>query len=137
MRGLRRSAAATGGTILLRSAVIGGSPPRGRTRMKTALGSLAAALLACIVWAQPAAAQGVPQGSYLRSCSDARMRGDTLVALCRGPGNYANWTWLNELRRCRGDIGNNGGWLTCNYAAGPPGPPPHDGRAERRRERCE
>src|SRR5215207_10745873 len=94
--------------------------------MRTVLGGLAAALLAVVAWAQPAAAQGVPQGSYLRSCSEARMRGDALVALCRRPDGYGNWTWLNDVRRCRGDIGNNAGWLTCNFAAGPPGPPPRE-----------
>jgi len=109
--------------------------------MKTVLGGLAAALLAVVAWAQPAAAQGVPQGSYLRSCGEVRMRGDALVAFCRRPDGQGNWTWLNDVQRCRGDIGNNAGWLTCNYAAGPPGPPPPHGRdsdrGERRRERCE
>jgi len=106
--------------------------------MKNISGGLAAVLLAVVAWAQPAAAQGVPQGSYLRSCSEVRMRGDSLVALCRRPDGRGNWTWLNEVRRCRGDIGNDGGWLNCNFA-GPPGPvpPPYPDRAERRRERCD
>lgn len=117
--------------------------------MKTALGGVAAVLLAGIAWAQPAAAQGIPQGTYLQSCSEVRMRGDTLVAYCARPDGYGNWTWINQVRRCRGDIGNAGGWLTCNFVAGPPGPPPYGreavpppygreaGPGDRRRERCE
>ena len=115
--------------------------------MKIAVAGLAAAL-AVIAWLQPAAAQGIPQGSYLQSCSEVRMRGDTLVAYCRRPDGYGNWTWVNNASRCRGDIGNHAGWLTCNFAAGPPGPPPYGReagpryeergeRGERRRERCE
>jgi hypothetical protein len=102
--------------------------------MKIGLGGLATVVLVAIAW--PAAAQGVPPGTYLQSCSEVRMRGDTLIAYCRRPDGHGNWTWINNVGRCRGDIGNHGGWLNCNFA-GPPGPPPPDGRAERRRERCE
>ena len=54
--------------------------------MKTYLAVLAGVLLAGMAWSQPAAAQGLPQGSYLRSCAGATLQGDTLVATCRRSG---------------------------------------------------
>ena len=91
---------------------------------------LAGVLLAGIAWMQPAAAQGLPQGSYLRSCMGAALRGDTLVATCRRADGYEQRTSLPDVRRCVGDIGNNNGTLQCNYGRGPGGPPP--GYGERR-----
>lgn len=107
--------------------------------MKIASAALAAFLVG-VGWVSAAQAQGVPQGSYLQSCSEIRMRGDTLVAYCRRPDGYANWTWINQVHRCRGDIVNAGGWLTCTFGGPQAGPPPHGGPpgpGDRRRERCE
>ncbi len=87
--------------------------------MKIAVSALAALLLAGICWAPPAAAQGVPQGSYLRSCGDAHMRGDTLVANCRTADGHHRHTTLGAVGRCVGDIGNNNGELRCNHRGGP------------------
>ena len=98
--------------------------------MKFVIGALASVLLAGMAWIQPAAAQGLPQGSYLRSCNGAAMHGDTLVATCRRPDGREQRTSLAEVRRCVGDIGNNGGNLQCSYGGGHAGPAP--GYGERR-----
>jgi hypothetical protein len=86
--------------------------------MKIASGALAAALLAMLAWATPIAAQGLPQGSYLRSCNGVRMEGDTLVARCRTAQGFEQRTALAQVRRCVGDIGNNNGVLQCTLRGG-------------------
>ena len=91
--------------------------------MNTAIAAFAGLALAGIAWAAPAQAQGVPQGSYLRSCTDVRIEGDTLVARCRRADGRTERTALSDIRRCVGDIGNNNGMLQCNYAGDPPPPP--------------
>ena len=95
--------------------------------MKLIIGALAGLLLAGMAWIQPTAAQGLPQGSYLRSCNGAAMHGDTLVASCRRPDGREQRTSLAEVRRCVGDIGNNGGNLQCSYGGGHAGPGPSYG----------
>jgi CVNH domain len=115
--------------------------------MKRGTAALTGVLLAGIAWMQPAAAQGLPQGSYLNSCMGAALRGDTLVATCRRADGREQRTSLADVRRCVGDIGNNNGNLQCNYGGGRAGPGPgYDerrgpGYGERRygedtRERC-
>jgi hypothetical protein len=99
--------------------------------MKTYLAVLAGVLLAGMAWSQPAAAQGLPQGSYLRSCAGATLQGDTLVATCRRPDGREQRSSLADVRRCVGDIGNQNGNLQCSYGAGrAAGPAP--GYGERR-----
>src|SRR5207248_6395652 len=71
------------------------------------------------------------QGSYLRSCTGAMLRGDTLVATCRRGDGREQRTSLADVQRCVGDIGNNNGNLQCNYGSGRAGPGP--GYDERRR----
>ena len=108
--------------------------------MKTGIVGIAGLLLAGMAWVQPAAAQNVPPGSYLQSCTRVFMEGDRLVAVCRRADGYGQRTSLPDVRRCVGDIGNNNGNLQCSYAAGPGGPPPgYYGErryGEERRERC-
>lgn len=60
----------------------------------------------------------VPRGSYLRTCRDAHMRRDTLVAECRdNRGRYV--TALIQPDSCRGrDIANENGRLTCGRGGG-------------------
>src|SRR6266853_1193512 len=99
--------------------------------MKTYLAVLAGVLLAGMAWSQPAAAQGLPQGSYLRSCAGATLQGDTLVATCRRPDGREQRSSLADVRRCVGDIGNQNGNLQCNYGGSRAGPGP--GYDERRR----
>ena len=86
--------------------------------MKRGTAALTGLLLAGFAWMHPAAAQGLPQGSYLRSCMGAALRGDTLVATCRRADGREQQTSLPDVRRCVGDIGNNNGRLQCNYGRG-------------------
>lgn len=75
----------------------------------------AAFLLICsilLALAPPAAAQ--PRGSYLRSCRDVAMRGDSLLAVCRRINGRWQPTRLDRVRGCIGDIGNDDGNLVCN-----------------------
>jgi len=105
--------------------------------MKTVVATLAGVLLlGGMALAQQAAAQGLPQGSYLRSCNGALLRGDTLVATCRTPDGREQRTSLADVRRCVGDIGNNAGNLQCNYGgrAGPGERRGEPGYGERRGE---
>jgi hypothetical protein len=108
--------------------------------MKTYLAVLAGVLLAGMAWSQPAAAQGLPQGSYLRSCAGATLQGDTLVATCRRPDGREQRSSLADVRRCVGDIGNQNGNLQCSYGAGrAAGPGPgygEQGYGGEGRERC-
>jgi len=106
----------------------------------TVVGALLVVVASC---AQPASAQGVPPGSYLRSCGEVYLQGDTLIATCHRVDGYAQQTSLPAVRRCVGDIGNANGNLTCNYARGPASPQPYyDGAPgygqewEGRREHC-
>ena len=106
--------------------------------MKFAIAAAAGMLLAGMGWVQPAAAQGLPQGSYLRSCTGAGLHGDTLVATCRRPDGREQRSSLADVRRCVGDIGNNNGNLHCNYGGGQAGPRPGPGPGYGgdMRERC-
>ena len=78
---------------------------------------VALALLGCLA-AAAAHAQGVPQGSYLQSCRDARVDRDTLVAVCRTRDGGRVRAELAGVSRCVGDIGNMDGRLRCNFAGG-------------------
>jgi hypothetical protein len=91
---------------------------RGEKIMKIASGALAALLLAGIAWLPPVHAQGVPQGTYLQSCGNVGMQGDTLVASCRARAGGEQRAELRGVSRCVGDIGNNNGTLQCNYGSG-------------------
>ena len=84
--------------------------------MKTALGTLAALLVAGALGTQPANAQSAPQGSYLNSCTHIGMDRDRLVADCRRMDGRWQRTVL-DIDRCVGDIGNDNGHLTCNRGA--------------------
>ena len=78
-------------------------------------------LLAGIVWA-PAQAQGLPQGSYLRTCDNAGVRGDALIATCHRVDGREQRTTLAAVNRCVGDISNNNGNLQCDNRRGVPPP---------------
>ena len=107
---------------------------------------VAVLLLAGACWPLSASAQGVPRGSYLRTCENVYIRGDTLIATCRRADGYARQSALPAVQSCVGDIGNRNGTLTCNYARGParqepyyagPGAAPGYGQEwEGRREHC-
>src|SRR5258706_8887242 len=89
--------------------------------MKIVLAAVAGLLFAGGVYTSPAHAQGVPQGSYLRTCTDVGMRGDTLIARCRRPDGRDQQASLTGVNRCAGDISNVNGALTCNFGPGGPG----------------
>ena len=109
--------------------------------MKMVSGVLAAVVLAGLGWSLPAQAQGLPQGTYLQSCSGARMEGDTLVARCRTRDGGEQRSALSGVNRCVGDIGNSNGSLACNFGgraqAAPVGPGYREpGYGSDRGERC-
>jgi hypothetical protein len=64
--------------------------------------------------AVPVHAQGVPPGSYLRTCTHVGTRGDALIADCRRTDGSWGRTALRDVNRCVGDIGNMDGQLACN-----------------------
>jgi hypothetical protein len=98
---------------------------RGRKIMTIASRALAALLLAGIAWSVPAQAQGVLGGTYLQSCGNVGMAGDTLFASCRTRDGRERRAELPGVSRCVGDIGNNNGRLQCSY--GEPQAPPQPG----------
>ena len=104
--------------------------------MKIVSGALAAVVLAGLGWSIPAQAQGLPQGSYLQSCSGARMEGDTLVARCRTANGAEQRSALAGVNRCVGDIGNNNGSLSCNMGGRAQAVPVGPGYGSERGERC-
>src|SRR2546429_494446 len=76
--------------------------------MKIAWGTVAALLLIGSAWSAPAQAQYMPQGSYLQTCRDVGVQGDTLFAVCRtvdGRGERAIG-WAHRI--CRGRDQNRG-----------------------------
>ena len=85
----------------------------------TKSGLVAAAMLMSLA-AVPAQAQGVPGGSYARTCNNIHMQGDQLVANCRRmDGSWAHSSV--SAHRCPGGVSNMDGRLTCgggqNYGA--------------------
>src|ERR1700680_5351102 len=95
--------------------------------MRRGIGLLSGLLLAVRGWAEPVAAQGLPQGSYLQSCTRVSLRGDNLVAVCRRADGGEQRTSLAGVYRCVGDIGNINGTLTCDYGGGRGAPSHHYG----------
>jgi len=56
-----------------------------------------------------------PQGTYLQTCRDVRMRYNTLWASCQTrDGGWVN-TSLNNFSQCSQGIGNNNGQLVCGW----------------------
>jgi hypothetical protein len=85
---------------------------------------LAGLLLVGLCWQQGASAQELPPGSYLRTCQDVELQGDTLVATCLRTDSSPQRTSLPRVQNCVGEIGNLNGALTCNYADSPAPPQP-------------
>jgi hypothetical protein len=75
---------------------------------------IAGAAVVAAFAAAPAYAQGVPPGSYLRSCTHVETYRDRLIADCRRTDGSWGRTALRDVDRCVGDIGNQDGQLTCN-----------------------
>jgi hypothetical protein len=105
--------------------------------MKIISGAFAAVVLAGLGWSLPAQAQGMPQGSYLSSCSGAHMEGDTLIARCRAVDGRETRSALAGVHRCVGDIGNSNGSLQCNFGGRAEAVPPREpGYGSERGDRC-
>jgi hypothetical protein len=76
--------------------------------------ALAGALAVSSAAMIPAHAQGyAPGGSYLESCGDVRVFGDSLAANCRRVDGGWDRTVLRGINSCTGDIANMNGQLTC------------------------
>jgi hypothetical protein len=69
-------------------------------------------------------AQGIPQGSYLDTCSGARVDGASLIATCHRPDGIEQHSSLINYNRCVGDIANDNGTLTCHFGSAAAAPPP-------------
>ena len=52
-------------------------------------------------------------GSYLQTCSEARLNRDNLSALCRKKDGSFLRSELGRVNSCRGDLSNNDGRLEC------------------------
>src|SRR5262245_11527413 len=80
------------------------------TRVLT-LAALAAALFVAAPSAE--ARQSLPEGSYLDTCRNLYIEGDTLYGECQD--NRGKWkkTWISGYQYCDGDIVNNNGVLDC------------------------
>src|SRR6266436_5507496 len=82
-----------------------------RLKMRIALRLLAAVVLGGVSFSACAQA---PQGSYLGSCTNIRMEGRALTAVCRRADGREQRATLGDVNQCIGDIGNNNGVLRCN-----------------------
>jgi hypothetical protein len=61
----------------------------------------------------PAAAQGLPQGSYGQSCFNLQVIDGTLIGDCRRVDGSVRGTSLPHAWHCHGDIANENGRLRC------------------------
>lgn len=84
----------------------------------TTVRSLVIALLAIAIWPLTAQAQNVPSGSYQSSCQNIDADWQRLSAVCRKRNGQWNYSTLEDYRRCRGDIANDNGRLTCVEGGG-------------------
>jgi hypothetical protein len=58
--------------------------------------------------------RGLPRGTYVQTCQDIEVRGDRLHARCQTRDGRWNWTDLDDVFRCRGDVTNIDGHLVCS-----------------------
>ena len=72
----------------------------------------------------PAAAQGLPPGSYQRSCANFRIYEGTLVADCQRRDQSWHHTDMPRFWECHADIANIDGHLRCMVAEERPRLPP-------------
>ena len=83
-------------------------------RYSISLAVLAVATLLSFPGTARAAMMDGPPGTYLDTCRDVHMRGDTLVAKCQKVDNHWRDTSLDDVYRCVGDIANLDGRLQCS-----------------------
>jgi hypothetical protein len=84
-------------------------------KAKISVCTFAALLTTGSIFLQTGYAQSAPQGSYLRSCTDARVEDRTLTAVCGVADGRKQMTTLTDVNRCVGDIGYDSGALTCSH----------------------
>lgn len=73
---------------------------------------LAAAAMLISLAAIPAQAQGIPGGSYARTCTNIHVQGGQLTADCKRMDG--SWDRSSvSLQRCGGGVSNMDGRLTC------------------------
>ena len=67
--------------------------------------------------------QGVngPNGSYVQTCNNVRVKGDDLHATCQTRDGSWHDTKLDDFNKCRGDIMNDNGNLRCVAGGAPYG----------------
>lgn len=86
-----------------------------------ALAASAATALVAMTPMTAAAQRGpgfsVPQGSYVRSCTDVSIDRGRLYAQCTDMRSNRQYSSI-DASACRGDISNNNGLLSCNGATG-------------------
>ena len=68
-----------------------------------------------------ASAQYVPQGSYLQSCTNVRMGGRQLFAVCPSPNGRRSASTIDPNACAGADIANINGVLRCNGGNAVPG----------------
>jgi hypothetical protein len=56
----------------------------------------------------------VPRGSYVQTCQNISISGNTLQASCQKRNGHWRQTSLRDYNRCRGDIFNDNGKLRCS-----------------------
>lgn len=66
----------------------------------------------------------LPRGSYLESCRELYIDGDTLRGECLNDSGEWKKTWIAGYVYCGGDIYNNNGVLDCRPGVPPPAGPP-------------
>src|SRR5215471_10106907 len=87
------------------------------TTMNLASGLCLGLLLAAICAAAPPGhAEGIPSGSYLASCSGAKVEGASLIARCPRVDGSEQHSALLNFDRCAGDIANDNGVLSCTFS---------------------
>lgn len=91
------------------------------TRLFAAM-ALAAAAFFSSGAAEARSSQALPQGSYLDTCRDLYVEGNTLYGECQD--NRGKWkkTWISGYNYCAGDIYNNNGVLDCRGGRKPAEP---------------
>jgi CVNH domain len=89
-------------------------------RYSITLGVFAVAMVLCLPSTASAAPWDGPPGTYVESCRNIRMHGDTLYARCRNTDNRWIDTSLDDVYRCVGDITNINGRLECARGRGLP-----------------
>jgi hypothetical protein len=73
--------------------------------------AFSALLITGSMFAQAAQAQSKPQESYRTSCTDARVEDRTVCRFADGRER----TFLTDVNRCVGDIGNDNGACTRSH----------------------